>query len=93
MRGVPFQVDENMLASPPHSLDGLTGQTVIQLFHGWGGQGARPQDIRALDGLTGQGGAQGTHNGFNFGQFGQGLLVEHGAHAAAFVCAQDDFTQ
>jgi hypothetical protein len=46
-----------------------------------------------LDRLAGQGRAQGTDDGFNFGQFRQGLLVEHGADAAAFMGAQDDFSQ
>ncbi len=91
--GLALQMDEDVFAAPPQAADGLSGQAGVEFLYRWCGQGARPQDGGTLDRLAGQGRAQGTDDGFNFGQFRQGLLVEHGADAAAFMGAQDDFSQ
>jgi len=81
--GLALQMDEDVFAAPPQAADGLSGQAGVEFLYRWCGQ----------DRLAGQGRAQGTDDGFNFGQFRQGLLVEHGADAAAFMGAQDDFSQ
>ena len=53
--GVAVEMDEDVFAAPPQALDGLAGQAGIEFFYGRRGQGARPENTGALDGLAGQG--------------------------------------